>query len=130
MKFLDYLNEAYDFSFKNLKNYCEVFKNPSSDDLKGLRNKWVRFIIFDDNLYVWDGELACHDDVMRQMKRFYHEMTLGGIAHVKGNKLQCETGYDLIILKYKDLLEKIQKFKQYFVNFDMLVSSIKEIIGA
>jgi len=57
-------------------------------------------------------------------------MTLGGIAHVKGNKLQCETGYDLIILKYKDLLEKIQKFKQYFVNFDMLVSSIKEIIGA
>ncbi len=121
------INEEYAFGFKRYKDYCEVFKNPSSSEIQQFQD-FIRFIIIDDNLYVWNADFACHNDVIGQLKRNYHDITLGGVAKAQGNRLKVETGYDLIFTK-RDVIERIQKLKPYFNNFDLVISSLKEQIG-
>jgi hypothetical protein len=74
MKFKQLLNEKFFDGLKVFGQYVEVFKNPSSSEVKELSKKikqWngIRGVVDNkNNMYVWISELAQHTDIINKFR--------------------------------------------------------------
>jgi hypothetical protein len=109
--------------------YVEVFYDPDNKEIQSLKNTVVRFMILNGKLYIWDGDLATHWRVAQEMKVPYHDLDLSGIAKVVSGKLKYDSGYDLTFFGRRTVLDRLDKFKDYFTNFSIMRRDLVEIIG-
>jgi hypothetical protein len=131
---LDYMseqNESYVTGFKPYikDGYVEIFSDPDSSEIQKFYGKNIRWAIIADKLYIFDGDLSTHLRVAGELGFGYHDILLSGVAHVENKKLKYHTGYDLFYTDSRHVYNRVQKFKSYFTNFNIMMSDLKELLG-
>ncbi|MFW6172883.1 MAG: hypothetical protein ACOC5T_03990 [Elusimicrobiota bacterium] len=121
MKFERYLKESYYGSFETTpayremkREYVEVFKNPSTKELKNLMD--IRFIATEKDIYVWCADVALHVDVYEEFYiEFAHKHVILGEGTYRSGKIDVyslsgEGGDDISTDELKKYFYKVEKY--------------------
>lgn len=61
---------GFENSFGHSKNWVEIFKNPSTSELKELGETNIGMILTKENVFVWNRNHAYHKHVMNELNNF------------------------------------------------------------
>jgi hypothetical protein len=83
------LTEEYNNTFNVKGKTVILFVNPTGSELKSLKCEEFRFTADSSNkkVYVWNGELALHDDINRKLNLGSRKDLLVGEALLRGSNL-------------------------------------------
>ncbi|MFW6015135.1 MAG: hypothetical protein ACOCRK_01705 [bacterium] len=125
-------------TFKYNGNAIEVFINPTSNEIRDVKNsndfKSIRGVIYEDGtLIIWSGEVI-HDEVKSDIRvdgsvlRFAYESTFSDPWFVDANNSYDFDELIITLKKYKSVLSKIGDINQPF-EFDFMVGEIEDASG-